>query len=66
MKLTYDAYPKINCEQKTHADSGKLISYGLCANFLDSSTTDLYVQFSSKVMVGGISFHFLTIASLLF
>ena len=43
MKLTVDAHPKINRGLKTHADSGKLIGHGLCANFLDPSTTDSYV-----------------------
>ena len=43
MKLTVDAHPKINHGQKTHADSGKLIGHGLCANFLNPSTTDSYV-----------------------
>ena len=44
MKLICDAHPKINREQKTHADLGKLIGYGLRANFLDLLITDSYVN----------------------
>jgi hypothetical protein len=40
MKLTCDAHPKINCEQKIHTELGKLIGHGLRANFLDLSITD--------------------------
>ena len=50
MKLTCDAYLKINRRQKTHADSGKLISHSLRANFLDPSTIDSYV-YKIKILI---------------
>ncbi|CAI2201868.1 11334_t:CDS:1, partial [Funneliformis geosporum] len=40
--LAVNVHPKINCEQKTHANSGKLIGHGTHANFLDLSSTSSY------------------------
>jgi len=43
MKLIVDAHPKINRSKETHADSEKLIGHDSCTDFLNPSSTSLYV-----------------------
>jgi len=43
IKLTIDVYPKINCSKEIYANLGKLIGHDFCADFLNPSSTSLYI-----------------------